>query len=114
MNQKKVEVVLRSRKAGHNYLIKGNGEMILHDELVNEKSQVAIFHAKHYSQDAVENWYTVNLWTGLFISGGSTRKKCLDEFYERMPAYVSMLNNPERIEYFRKEHEEFEKVKTGN
>ena len=109
---KRVDVVMISKRAGHRYLIKGEGEILPIEDVDIDKGQTAIFHAKHYSQDARANWYTVNLWTGLFISDGSTRKRCMEEFEIKKHAYLTMLNNPERIKFFQESHEELEKLKT--
>lgn len=108
---KKVEVILVSKKAGDVYLIKGEGELILPEELDKDQSQIAVFHAKHYSQDSRANWYTVNLWTGLFVSDGTTKKNCLEEFEKKKSAYLSMLRDPARAEFFYTKHEELEKLK---
>ena len=107
----KVEVVLVSKRAGDMYLIKGEGELLYPEELDTETKQTAVFHAKHYSQDARENWYTVNLWTGLYITGGTTKKKCLEEFETKKAAYVKMLKDPSRAEFFYIRHETLEKLK---
>ena len=112
---KRVEVAMISARAGHRYLIKGEGELIPLDDVDIDdfdRGQTAIFHAKHYSQDAKANWFTVNLWTGLYITGGSSRKQCLEDFNKALPQYVSMLNNPERYKFFRDNHEELKKLKT--
>ncbi len=109
---KRVEVAMISRKEGHKYLIKGEGELLPIEDVDIDRGQTAVFHAKHYSQDARANWYTVNLWTGLFISDGSTRKRCMEEFETKRAAYISMLNNPERTKFFQESHEELEKLKT--
>lgn len=108
---KKVEVVLISKKAGDVYLIRGEGDLIPCPEFVTDQSQTAIFHAKHYSQDARANWYTVNLWTGLFVSDGTTKRKCLEELEKKKSAYLSMLRDPARAEFFYTKHEELEKLK---
>lgn len=107
----KVEVVLVSKRAGDMYLIKGEGELIFTEANEEERSPVAVFHAKHYSPDARENWYTVNLWTGFFITGGTTKKKCLEEFETKKAAYVKMLKDPARAEFFYTKHNELEKLK---
>ena len=111
----KVEVTMISKRAGHKYLLKGEGDLLpleYNDTDISQISQTAVFHAKHYSQDARANWYTVNLWTGLFISDGTTRKRCMEEFETKRAAYISMLNNPERTKFFQESHEELEKLKT--
>ena len=110
---KKVEVVLVSKKAGDMYLIKGEGELILPEELDKDQSQTVVFHAKHYSQDSRANWYTVNLWTGLFVSDGTTKKNCLEEFEKKKSAYLSMLRDPSRAEFFYIRHETLEKLKNA-
>ena len=110
----RVEVAMISKRAGHTYLLKGEGDLLpleYNDTDISQISQTAIFHAKHYEQDSRANWYTVNLWSGLFVSEGTTKKKCLEEFETKRSAYLSMLNNPERVTYFRKWHEELEKLK---
>lgn len=109
---KRVEVAMISKRAGHTYLIKGDGEILPIEDVDIDRGQTAIFHAKHYSQDARANWYTVNLWTGLYITGGSSRKQCLEDFNKALPQYVSMLNNPERYKFFRDNHEELKRLKT--
>jgi len=111
---KKVEVYLVSKRAGDVYLIRGEGELILLEGIdtdIAQNSQTAVFHAKHYSQNARENWYTVNLWTGLFVTGGTTKKKCLEEFEKKKSGYLSMLRDPARAEFFYLKHKELEKLK---
>ena len=108
---KRIEVAMISKKAGHTYLIKGEGDLIPLDDVDIDRGQTAVFHAKHYSQDARANWYTVNLWTGLFISDGTTKKQCLEDFEIKKFAYVSMLNNPEKIKFFQDRREEFKRLK---
>lgn len=111
----KVDVVMISKRAGHKYLIKGYGDRVYleyNDTDINPISQTAVFHAKYFSKDSRANWYTVNLWTGLFISDGTTRKRCMEEFETKRAAYISMLNNPERTKFFQESHEELEKLKT--
>lgn len=107
----KVEVALISKKEGHKYLIKGEGEILPLEDVDIDRGQTAVFHARHYSQDARANWYTVNLWTGLFISDGTTKKQCLEDFEIKRIAYLQMLNNPERIKFFQDSHEELKKLK---
>ena len=109
---KKVEVFMISKRAGHRYLIKGEGELLPLEDVDIDRGQTAVFHAKHYSQDARANWYMVNLWTGLFISAGTTKKQCLEDFEGKKFAYLTMLNNPERIKFFQDSHEELNKLKT--
>ena len=109
---KKVEVYLVSKMAGDVYLIRGEGELFFPDvEIEHERTQTAIFHAKHYSPNARENWYTVNLWTGLFVTGGNTKKKCLEEFEKIKTRYLTMLNDLNNFELYLRRHEELEKLK---
>ena len=100
-----------SKRAGHLYLIKGEGEILPLEDVDIDRGQTAVFHAKHYSQDARANWYTVNLWTGLFISYGTTKKACLEDFEIKKFVYLQMLNNPKRIKFFQYSHEELKKLK---
>lgn len=106
----KIDVVMIGRRAGDVFLIKGEGERYLPEECSSELKTLAIFHAKHFNANVRENWYIVNVYTGMFVVGGSTKKKCLDAFAEKCPAYMKMVNDPTRKQFFDQKHEELQKL----
>lgn len=111
---KKVEVYLVSKRAGDVFLIRGEGELVpleYTDTDIVRKSQTAIFHAKQYSPYSRQNWYTVNLWTGLFVTGGTTKKKCLEEFEKVKTRYLQQCCDVGKVEFFETKHKELERLK---
>jgi hypothetical protein len=47
----------------------------------------------------------------MFVTGGTTKKKCLEEFDKRKTAYVKMVKDPEKEIFFSIRHEELERLK---